>query len=317
MFGESHEADTVINDEFDGCSEVFPAGLAYYTDVIIDTTVGNSHGETVTFYGSRNTDSVFTLSVTGVASFRNAIIGNDCKVNLDTSGASDYFASGASLKNGGNVTHASGQTINNYVYDNCDSVKPDGATMSGVTVANTTEDTTGGLELLNATDLDTLSGFVFNAFTGKYALYIPASVTGTITLNDFVTDGSGVDVYWAGAVGTLVINKANGTNFSTWSSAGGTVSIVSSVSIGVNVKDQLGVNIENALVYIDEDLDAVGSIINTTSDINGDVATSYSGVATTATIRVRLYGYKPSVSVISLLGDSSTNVVLITDPQQT
>ena len=148
------------------------------------------------------------------------------------------------------------------------------------------------------------------------AIYIPASVTGTITLDNFTGDGSGTDIYWAGTAGTLTVNKANGTNFTTWASAGGTVDIVSSVSIAINVKDQLAAPVVGALVYVDEDLAAAGEIVNTVTDVNGDVNTSYSGGAPSATVRVRKYGFKPYVGTISLGSDSTTNVTLITDPQQ-
>ena len=75
-------------------------------------------------------------------------------------------------------------------------------------------------------------------------------------------------------------------------------------------------NISGAYVYVDEDLELAGNIVNTTTDVNGDVSTSYSGAATSATIRVRKYGYKPYVTTISLLTNSATNVRLVTDPQQ-
>ncbi len=322
LFLESHVADTTTSDEYDGCSEIFPSGLAYYTDITIDTTTGNSYGETVTFYGSRNTDSVFTIDVTGTAVFQNAIIGNNCKVNIDTSTATAFGSDGSSVKYGGTITYASGQTIENTVYSVCDTITPDQATFQNNSIADTIS-TTGSLYLGDATAIANTSGITFSGYTGYNAIYIPATVTGTITLNNFTGDGSGVDIYWGGSTGTLTVNKSNGTNFSTWDSAGtgtsgnGDVLIVASVSIAINVKNQAGANIDGAYVYIDEDLEAVGQIINTTTDINGDVSTSYSGVATLATVRVRKYGFKPYVGIISLDTDSNTNVILITDPQQT
>jgi len=67
-----------------------------------------------------------------------------------------------------------------------------------------------------------------------------------------------------------------------------------------------------------EDLDAAGNITNTTTDVNGDITqASYTGAASSATLRVRLYGYKAYLSTITLTQDSATNVTLISDPQQT
>jgi hypothetical protein len=90
------------------------------------------------------------------------------------------------------------------------------------------------------------------------------------------------------------------------------------VTIDVNVKDQAGANVQTALVYIDDDLGAAGNITNTTTDVNGNITqATYNGAETTATLRVRKYGYKPFVGTITLLSNSATNVILITDPQQT
>ena len=117
---------------------------------------------------------------------------------------------------------------------------------------------------------------------------------------------------------TLTLSLTNGSS-ATADNAGtgnGQVNIVSLVSIDINVKDSGGNNVVGALVYVDEDLDVIGNIVNTTTDVNGNVTTSYSGGATNATIRVRKYGYKFSVGSISLSNNSQTTVVLITDPQQ-
>jgi len=257
----------------------------------------------------------FVTSLTATNSSLFGATGANLGVTSEVGSSLTY--SGGSFKYLPITTFKSGDTLTSVVISDSYAIKSNGSAMSGCTFVNTLEAATGALELLIASDLDTISNVVFNSFTGKYALYIPAGVTGTISLNNFTSDASGTDVYWAATSGTLTINKSNGTDFSTWA-AGGTaiVNIVASVSININVKDQTATNILGALVYVDEDLEAAGEIINTTTDINGDVATSYSGAATTATVRIRKYGFKPYVGTISLTTDSSTNVTLITDPQQ-
>ena len=259
-----------------------------------------------------STGATSTLEISGTV-----IKGAGAKVLFDMSGTDSVLTmSGTTITNMADVTFLTGSTVSSSVIDGCDKITPSGSLLSSITIANTTESTTGALEFTDATSITNCSDITFTSFAGKYAVYIPATITGTITLDNFTSDGSGTDVYWAGTTDTLTINKSNGTNFTTWSSAGGTVSLVSSVSIAINVKDSAGVPIENALVYIDEDLEVVGEIVNTLTDVNGDVATSYSGGATSATVRVRKYGYKFNVGSISLTSDSNTNVVLITDPQQ-
>ncbi len=319
LFLESHTYDTTGNDNYDGCSELYKGALTFQTDITINTTTGNSYSETVNFAGGYNNDSTYTITISDTADFKGtSIIGTDgAKVSIEASAASLFSITGGGVTNGGDITLGDTCSVEGAVFNSCNKITPDGAEFSNCTISDTTETSTGAVVLTSSSDLSNMSNLTFSGFSGKYALYIPSSVTGTITLDNFQSDGSGTDIYWAGTSGTLTVNKSNGTNFSTSATAGGTVSIVSSVSIAVNVKDQAGDVISGAYVYIDEDLDTAGSIVNTTTDANGDVSTSYSGSATTATVRVRKYGYKPYVGVISLASDSSTNVVLITDPQQT
>ncbi len=318
LFKESHTADTTTNDTYDGCSELYKGSLAYQTDVTVNTSTGNSYGETVTFAKGYNNSGLYTLTISGTADFKNTnILGADgAKVSFTSVGATSFDMSGGGITNGGTVKFDSGQTISSCVLTSCDEVDTNGATFSNVTISDTTESTTGALICNSSSEINSMSNITINNYSSKYAIYIPASVTGTITLNNFQVDGSGTDVYWGGTSGTLTINKSNGTNVSTSSSGGGTVDIVSSVSIAVNVKNQSGTNIQDALVYIDEDLESAGNIYNDVTDSNGNISTSYSGSATDATIRVRKYGFKPFVTTVSLSTDSSTNVTLITDPQQ-
>ena len=316
LFAESDDLDTSSAD-YDGCSKVFDAGLAFYTDIKVSTSDGKSYGEVVTWYGKSTTDGKFNLEVLGTVVFHGTtLIGNDSIISLGATSATSFDMVGGGITNGGVISLSGSCDIDGAVFSSCAMISPNAGGFNNCTINNTTEVVTGAVELITDTDLSVMSNLTFNSYSGTYALYIPDTITGTITLNNFVGDGSGTDVYWNGSAGELIINKSNGTNFTTSSSAGGTVSLVSSVSINVNVKDSLGNNIDGALVYIDEDLDVVGEIINTTTDSNGDVATSYSGGATSATIRVRKYGYKANVGSISLSSDSNTNVVLITDPQQ-
>lgn len=290
------------NTYFDGTNET----LIFYannekTGLFKIVGTGNGTGSTyIDFSGSllSSASSQFLFDMTGT---------NVTGLTLD--GTTIDNASKVKLK-------ASGQSGSVFKVSGSGALIPNGATLDNVTINDTSESSTGALEILNASDLNNLDTFNFTNFSGKYAVYIPASVTGTITLDNFQSDGSGTDIYWAGTSGTLTVNKSNGTNFSTNASAGGTVSIVSSVSIAVHVEDQSGSDVSGAYVYVDEDLDVAGSIENTTTDANGDVSTSYSGSATDAVIRVRKYGYKPFITSVSLAGDSSTNVTLITDPQQ-
>jgi len=79
--------------------------------------------------------------------------------------------------------------------------------------------------IINLENVINFKNIIIKEFEGKYALHIPASVTGTITLDNISVDGSGTDIYWEGTSGTLTVKCINGTNVSTSDSAGGTVDI--------------------------------------------------------------------------------------------
>ncbi len=147
---------------------------------------------------------------------------NSSFVDIDTGGGDVITLAGGSTVSA-TAKFYSGDSITGHVFAGCKAIKPNGAIFDSVAINATEESTTGAIELLASTDLSNISNINFNGFSGKYALYIPASITGTITLDNFQSDGSGTDIYWAGTSGTLTVNKGNGTNFSTSSTAGGTV----------------------------------------------------------------------------------------------
>ena len=234
--------------------------------------------------------------------------------------------SSSTFGNMGTIKFNSGANVNGVVFTGCAEVDTNGATATNCTISSTSETTTGSLVVNSSSEATAMTGMNFKdyAANNRYAVYVPASVT-SFTMSNWQFDDpdntTDYALYWAGTSGTLTISKTNGTNLVTagcTSASGGTVSVVSSVSINVNVKNQSGANLTGALVYIDEDLGSAGNITNTTTDTSGNITqASYNGAATTATVRVRKYGYKAFVGTISLTANSSTNIIAITDPQQT
>ena len=111
----------------------------------------------------------------------------------------------------------------------------------------------------------------------------------------------------------------DGGTIPTWSgTAGGTVSLPSSITLTMTVKDEAGDPIDVALVYIDDD-DEVPYILSTTTNAQGVASTGYTGGAAAGSRwRVRKYGYKPYKQIIDIgASDISIPVTLISDPQQT
>ena len=267
------------------------------------------------------------------------------RVSLDTSLALTYEKNGGYLKYLNTLDSASGHIYNGVVfslyasrsigeesYSNC-TFDGSGTLTMGTSNFAGNNIINGTLGVISTVILD-LSAVATNTFNGAgnhHAVQLSSIGGGSMTW-DCATTGFAVGVtgspitptntgneaiYVAATSGELTINVAGGATVPSIKSAGATINVVAgAVSININVKDQLAQNINGAYAYIDEDLEVPGSIINTTTDINGDVSASYSGAATTAIVRIRKYGYKPYVGSISLQADSQTNVTLITDPQQ-
>ena len=113
-------------------------------------------------------------------------------------------------------------------------VEPGAATLDSFVIKNSTE-----IYSLLWPSTPNITNGQFLSFSSKYAVDVPAAITGPITFTGFITDSSGTDVYWEAASSTLVINKTGGTNFSTWSSAGGTVSLENTVALTIDASVSL------------------------------------------------------------------------------
>ena len=330
IFSEAAALDELTANKFGVLIEVDEVIFAQGDIVFDDNGSANtqtSDGETVIFTKKTNTTNTYRLILIGT---NNTVVFNNTNISatdtarflFDSSGTINSFnMTGGGFKKASSVAFKSGQTINGVNFTECGEVDTNGATISNSNFISTIETITGSLAINSSSELGNMSKLNFSDYhaNSRYAIYIPASVTGTITLTDFVFDNpsSAYCLYWAGT-GTLIVNRGGTTNISNYTSPG-TVTIQSSVSIDVHIEDQSNNDLADAWVYIDTNptIGDIADIVNTQSNSTGDVSTSYSGAATSATIRIRKYGYKPYKGTISLLADSNTNITLITDPQQT
>lgn len=85
--------------------------------------------------------------------------------------------------------------------------------------------------------------------------------------------------------------------------------------ISVEVLDEQGNPIQDALVYVDDNAAGAGLVDGLTNS-SGLITSSYASVSANAVLRVRKYGFKFFVSQISLGSAVSVSVTLIADPQQ-
>ena len=210
----------------------------------------------------------------------------------------------AIILNGGSTVNAtptfkSGDSLNGHVFAGCNAVIPSGAAFDNVSINATAEAATGAMELVAASDLSVLSHIFFNGYSGQYALYIPATITGSITLDGFIVDGSGIDIYWGGAAGTLVVNLVGGSNLSSWNSAGGTVDIQNSASLTLTgVEDNTEVRLYTS--------DLTTEIFGVENSSGGTVIISYSGTYVDAVLVIHHLNYRYPRTILQLDGVDAT-----------
>jgi hypothetical protein len=196
LFEESDSLN-VTGDTFDGCSESTKAGLAYNTDVLVNTTTGNSFGETVTFAFNKNTDNIYTLEVTGTAAFSASSYRagtTAVTLNLLTSAATSWSMAGGAISGAGTTIFKAAQSVTGAVFTDRTSITHNGATFEDNTVV------TSGIMTAFATG--TLTGNTFNKATGTTA--VTTANTSYCPSNTFVSDGSGHAIELTGAAATYV-----------------------------------------------------------------------------------------------------------------
>ena len=194
-----------------------------------------SRNESLTFRDTDNGLPLYKLTVSGAVLFDTTLIdaSGAAAFLFSSVGASSFSMTGGGFTKASAVNFDSGQSIAGINVIGSGAVDTNGAAFSNSTIANSSEATTGSLVLNSAAEASNISNIQFKNFNGRYAVYIPASVTGSITLNGFISDGSGTDIYWAGTGGILTVNMAGGTNFNTTASAGGSVSLENTVALTI------------------------------------------------------------------------------------
>lgn len=113
----------------------------------------------------------------------------------------------------------------------------------------------------------------------------------------------------------IILNISGSTTITT--NTGPNVTIQSSILLSFIIKDQNGVPIENASVYIDEN-NSTPILFSSNTNAQGKATFAYTGNSLIGTTwRVRKYGYKYSKSIVDIgITDILLPITLITDPQQ-
>ncbi len=270
LFSESHELDTVTNDTYDGCSELFPSGLAFYTDIYDNTSNGVSKNEQITFVDKGNTSGTLTLYITGSSSYEGTTLaaGKDTIFNFDSSGATSFSMLGGSINGDGTVVMGAGQDFSNVVFNNrgtytvpntltkCIINNSDLITLTGNLVDCTVSKSTG-VASIEVADLSKLNNGVVISDGSNHAVKLTDIGSGTMPWEP-VTNS-----YDAGSTGSPVTttNTGNEALYVAVSSGEITINVASSATIPSVKSDGAVVNVVAGQVTLELSGHPIGSSI--------------------------------------------------------
>lgn len=261
--------------------------------IFTDPTTGGIDGGAV---GSIN-DSLYELKCLGNSSnctfsFNNGVIGAAGTatyfLDLDDTGMNSVALTNSSISDAHEIrcfASSANGTFTGNTFDNCGPIYPQGSTFRNNVINNTAELTLGAINLDSAAAFTNTQNITINGYSGRYAVYIPASITGTVSLNNFTFDGSGTDIYWAGTSGTLTVLSNTATTSAT---AGGTVSIQS---------EQVTLTISNVVPNSDVVIKSAGTTtkLQDSQDIVGTSVTYQYNFASNTFVDIAVFseGYVP------------------------
>ena len=226
-------------------------------------------------------------------------------------------------------TFGSGQSVESCTFINCALTTGGGATFTGCTFDESTSASSLTLTALtqivncefmsdgsnNAVELTGAvpATYLWDHVTSGYLAGSEADFTSGTNANATIyinpTSADSTDITITVPLGITLPSIRFGTNYT------GTVTVArQQKTIDVNVKDEDGVAVSGAFVYID---DGVTEIFNGTTDVNGNITQQSYGGTNNSTLRVRKFGKVPFETTIGTAsGDTNTLVQLLTDDQQ-
>lgn len=335
-------ADVAVADAAGGYGVCVPyEGIYFLTgDIQIgratEQTTFSETGAVLSFTSAPVASTLYGFTVIGQSTstfaFKGCVLttaGEPFYIDMDDTGILDLTFNGNTVQ-GASTSHfrasATQAEVLANTFDGCGSIYPQGSKFESNIIANTSvTGTDGAVYITDATTVTNMKNLNFSGYTGKYAVHVPAALT-NITLDNWIFDGSGTDIYWAGTAGTLTVNLTNGSDASTSATAGGSVTFVSNpVTTAIKVIDSnTKANLQGARVYIIADtggpLTAGAIIISGVTDVNGEISDTRS-IASNQPIkgRVRLsttapfYKNSSVVGTINNLSGLSLTVQMIPD----
>lgn len=242
VFLESHELD-VSTTNYDGCSVLTDAGLAFYTDVT-DATASISENASVVFNAKSTTDGTLTLNVSGASTYNGMsfTVGGITDLNFLPTNVG-FAMSGGQVSGGGADTLLTGQSYSGVVFNNRTTQDID------TLMSSCTFNSCGTMTLTGSLDACAVDNTVINTTT-------LTKVTNS-TLN---SDGLGIGIDIS-AVDISTTQSMSYNNIST-----GFVDTLGNRTIKVNVTGSA------ILTIVNDSNDTIfyENIGNSTAGINGD-----------------------------------------------
>jgi len=173
-------------------------------------------------------------------------------------------------------------TVTANIFNRCDAIYPQGCRFENNSINATTSDV-ASLNLDNNTAITSTKNIIYTRYQNRYALYLGAEVSGTITLDGHIFDKTGIDIYWAGTIGTLIIKLVNNSNPSTFNTAGGDIEfqIVDNIAIDYSLIETMlvdnNVTITDMVSSTSENLNQLILALGDNVDENQAIIESVSG----------------------------------------
>ena len=317
LYGTSWDFDDVVILDIAsgyGITVLYEGVYFLYGDLQIgrssEQTTFSENGSVLSFVDAPVASDLYGITIIGQSSstfeFKGCVITSPVDkfyLDFDDTGITDLIFNGNTVQ-GASTSHfranASQCEALANTFDGCGVIHPQGCKFEKNNISNTTTTgTDGSVYITDTASWTNLKDCTFSSYNGKYAIHIPASVTGTIAFNGLLFDGSGTDVYWAGTAGTLTINLSGGSDASSYSSGGGTVTFASS-----NTFTLTGL-IDNTEVRIYTS-DLATELYGIENSSGGSVIYNYSGTYSDVVVVINNVDYEPIRLIVDLGSTNST-----------
>lgn len=299
-FKAAYDIDNAVGNKYGIISQVgevnFIQGRVQFGDGTTSTTC-TSDNETVVFLDNNVSSTLYeiiadsaTMNITS-GTFKAAGTTANARYVFDMSQATDVTMEGTAFTRAGLMDFASGQEIQNCVFNDCLQIDPSTAVFTNNTLANSTD--TGGALYWNGSTNTHTNNFI-NCDKGVEVTQTTNQSFSGMTFDD---EAGNFDVHLNNGGTSIEIAKTNLSNPNSYTATGGgTVTFTASYT---HVLEGLELNTEVTYVTAGTSTQLFHVEDATTSDGNGKYKTTYThGGGASVDILIHHYLYQPDISNI-------------------